>query len=166
MTQPRFLPGIRTATPEDLAALPALEAAADRLLEAALGCQALPAAEPSTVAGPLLFLVAGTPPVGFARVDEVDGQAHLEQLAVHPDFAGKGLGRSLVEAAVDAARSRGYESMTLCTFAFVPFNAPFYASCGFEPVADPAGALAALRAAEAQAGLDALGPRIAMRLRL
>ncbi|MGO4491542.1 GNAT family N-acetyltransferase [Arthrobacter sp. 2YAF22_2] len=159
-------PRIRTATPEDLPALPAIEAAADRMLAAELGYHAFPAPLLPTSVDPLYVLVAGNPPVGFARIDEVDGQAHLEQLSVHPDFAGRGIGRSLVRASVDAARCRGYESMTLCTFADIPFNGPFYASCGFEPVANPGGELAALRAHEAQLGLDELGPRIAMRLRL
>lgn len=169
-------PRIRPATPEDLAALPALEAAADGLLEAALGHKSLPdpelpaaefpASEPSTADCPPFFLVAGTPSVGFARVEEVDGQAHLEQLSVHPDFAGRGLGRSLLAAAIDAARSRGYASITLCTFADVPFNAPFYARCGFEVVTAPSGQLAALRTHEAQLGLDDLGRRVLMRLRL
>jgi len=42
------------------------------------------------------------------RGDELGGQAHLEQLSVQPDFARRGIGRSLVEAALDAARGRGY----------------------------------------------------------
>ena len=100
------------------------------------------------------------------RGDELGGQAHLEQLSVQPDFARRGIGRSLVEAALDAARGRGYSWMTLCTFAGVPFNAPFYADCGFEEIARPGPALAALRIPEAQLGLDDLGPRIAMRIRL
>ncbi|MEQ4517917.1 GNAT family N-acetyltransferase [Pseudarthrobacter sp. B907] len=159
-------PRIRLATPADLAVLPALEAAADRLLEGVLGSRPLPAPEPPPAVGPVLILVAGNPPVGFARIDEVDGQAHLEQVSVHPDAAGRGIGRSLVQAALDAARRRGYESMTLCTFEDVAFNAPFYRSCGFDVVAEPGGALAGLRHHEAQLGLDDLGPRVAMRNRL
>lgn len=85
---------------------------------------------------------------------------------MQPDFGRRGIGRSLVEAALDAARGRGYSWMTLCTFAGVPFNAPFYAGCGFEEIARPGQALAALRIHEAQLGLDDLGPRIAMRIRL
>ena len=73
----------------------------------------------SAPAEPLFILVAGNPPAGFARVDEVGGQAHLEQLSVHPDSASRGIGMSLVNAAIDVARSRGYESMPLCTFADV-----------------------------------------------
>ena len=145
--------------------MPALEAEADRLLEAELGYQSLPAPEPQT-AGALFILVAGSPPVGFARVDDVGGRAHLEQLSVHPDSAGRGIGRSLLEAAIDRARSAGYESMTLCTFADVPFNAPFYASSGFQELAEPGPALAALRTHEAQLGLDDLGRRVVMQLKL
>ncbi|MGO4192889.1 GNAT family N-acetyltransferase [Arthrobacter sp. YAF17] len=104
--------------------------------------------------------------MGFARVDEVGGRAHLEQLSVQPASAGRGIGRSLLEAAIDRARSLGHRSMTLCTFVDVPFNAPFYASCGFEECAEPGRALAALRTREAQLGLDDLGRRVVMRLRL
>lgn len=160
------MPRIRTATPGDLAALPVLEAAADRLLEAELGHQALPAAELQAAGAPLFILVAGNPPVGFARVDEVGGQAHLEQLSVHPDSAGRGIGRSLLAAAIDRARSAGSNAMTLCTFADIPFNAPFYASCGFEVLPEPGPALAALRTHEAKLGLDDLGRRVVMQLRL
>jgi ribosomal protein S18 acetylase RimI-like enzyme len=180
VNQPGAVPRIRPATAEDLAALPALEAEADRLLEAGLGGRALPAQDPQGDLAPgqdhppgrepLFILVAvlagGRPPVGFVRVDELDGQAHLEQLSVHPDCAGRGLGRSLMQAALRDATSRGYNSMTLCTFADIPFNAPFYASCGFTELADPGDALAALRAHEARLGLDDLGRRTAMRIRL
>ena len=180
VNQPGAVPRIRPATAEDLAALPALEAEADRLLEAGLGGRALPAQDPQgdlapgrdhpLGSEPLAILVAilaeGRPPVGFVRVDELDGQAHLEQLSVHPDSAGRGLGRSLVQAALRDATSRGYNFMTLCTFADIPFNAPFYASCGFTELSDPGDALAALRAHEARLGLDDLGRRTTMRIRL
>jgi GNAT superfamily N-acetyltransferase len=122
-----------------------------------------PPASAAELASALHVLVAGRPPVGFARLEEVDGRAHLEQLSVHPDAAGAGVGRALVEAALTWARTRGYTSMTLCTFAGVPFNAPFYASCGFAEVRNPGGELAALREHERQLGLDALGERVAMR---
>lgn len=172
---PRVSPGIRNAGPQDLALLPALEAASDTLLaglpgsgsDSGVGSGMLPPpADAADLASARHLLVAGTPPVGFARLEEVDGQAHLEQLSVHPEAAGAGLGRALVEAALAWARTQGYDSMTLCTFAEVPFNAPFYASCGFAVVADPTGELAGLRAHEKQLGLDALGERVAMRVEL
>ena len=166
----RTPPGIRAAGPQDFAELPAVEAAADTLLAGAPGVRAgapaeLPPPAPAAeLVAALQVLVAGDPPVGFVRLEEVDGQAHLEQLSVHPAAAGAGLGRALVGAAVDWARARGYRSMTLCTFAGVPFNAPFYASCGFEVVPHPRGELRGLREAEQRLGLDDLGERVAMRL--
>lgn len=160
-----LLPNVRTAKPEDFAGLPALEAAADTLLAGML--RPGPVLPPPAIAGELAgarhLLVAGDPPVGFARLEEVDGQAHLEQLSVHPAAAGAGLGRRLVSAALDWARSCGYTSMTLCTFAGIPFNAPFYQSCGFYVVAEPGGELARLRRHERALGLDTLGERVAMR---
>ncbi|MBD8045257.1 hypothetical protein H9638_15710 [Arthrobacter sp. Sa2BUA2] len=54
--------------------------------------------------------------------------------------------------------------MTLCTFLDVPFNAPFYRSCGFE-VIEPHGKPAALRRREAECGLDDAGRRVAMSIR-
>ncbi|MDK1329016.1 GNAT family N-acetyltransferase [Arthrobacter sp. zg-Y1143] len=159
---------IRSAEPEDLPFLPALESASDALLDGASGLRdaatALPpAATLPEFAAARRILVAGRPPVGFARLEEADGEAHLEQLSVHPDAAGAGLGRTLVKAALGWAREQGYASMTLCTFADVPFNAPFYASCGFEVVVDPEGGLAGLRHHEKLLGLDSLGKRVAMR---
>lgn len=159
---------IREAAPGDLPFLPALEEASDTLLGAAAGMRSAPADLPPAATLPEFaaargLLVAGWPPVGFARLEELDGQAHLEQLSVHPDAAGAGLGRALVEAALDWARKQGYVSMTLCTFRDVPFNAPFYASCGFDVVPAPDGELAELRQHEISLGLDSLGRRVAMR---
>lgn len=170
----RAVPVIREAGAEDLPLLPALEAASDTLLAGmpgvrGSGADPLPLPPPASVAeltSALHLLVAGTPPVGFARLEEVDGQAHLEQLSVHPDAAGAGVGRALAEAALGWARAQGYTSMTLSTFAGVPFNAPFYRSCGFTEVLNPGGELAALREHEKQLGLDALGERVAMRIEL
>lgn len=156
---------IRPAAPEDLEYLQALETASDSLLAAVLepAFADLSAPPPADFAASLYILVSGSPPRGFVRIEELDGQAHLEQLSVHPDHARNGLGRALVEAAAEWARSRGFTAMTLCTFADIPFNAPFYASCGFEGLADPGPELAALRIHENEIGLDRLGRRVTMR---
>ena len=159
-----------------MAVLPALERAADALFEAVgvwlpevtgagAGADA-DAAGAEAFAGAAAVLVAGRPPVGFARIELVDGSAHLEQLSVDPSFGRRGVGTALVRAGCDWAARNGHRQLTLTTFAAVPFNAPFYARLGFAVIDDaelPAG-LAALRRTEAEIGLDALGPRVAMRL--
>ncbi|GAA1631377.1 GNAT family N-acetyltransferase [Catellatospora bangladeshensis] len=108
-------------------------------------------------------LVAGDPPVGFARLGEVDGLAHLEQLSVHPGHSGRGIGTALLEAACTWAAGSGYQAMTLTTFADVPWNAPYYARRGFTELTLLTPGLQEIRTHEAELGLDVLGRRIAMR---
>lgn len=122
---------IRQASEQDLATLPGLEAEADRLFEA-LGIGPLPA--PGSVEElrrARCVLVAGRPPVGFARIDHLARTAHLEQLSVHPDAMRQGIGRELLRAACAWAREAGYRDITLATYRDVPWNGPFYASEGF-----------------------------------
>ncbi len=132
------MPPIRPVRLDELALLPELEAAADTMFEP-LGIGPLPG--PGTVdefAAALVVLVAADPPVGLCRIDRIDridgigaGCAHLEQLAVHPDQAGRGIGRALLRAGCDWAKAEGYPEITLATYRDVPWNGPFYASEGF-----------------------------------
>lgn len=165
------VPDIRPALATDLAFLPALEAASDTLLAGRpeihsdlLGTLPAPAG-PGELAAARHLLVAGNPPAAFARIEEVGGCAHLEQLSVHPKAARAGLGRALVAAAIRWAEEAEYPALTLCTFARVPFNAPFYSSCGFT-IVTPEGELARVRRQEAEHGLDRIGERVAMRIDL
>lgn len=159
---------VRAASAEDLAGLPALEQAADALFEQ-FGIWPLPqapeAADKAALARAAAVLVAGRPPVGFARLELIGGAAHLEQLSVDPAFGRRGVGTALVRACCDWAVRHDHAELTLTTFAQVPFNAPFYARLGFSVVDDAVlpPHLAALRRREAEIGLDALGPRVAMR---
>jgi len=117
--------------PDELPLLPPLEAAADTLFEP-LGIGPLPGpSTPQQFGAALVVLVAGEPPVGLCRIDAVGDLAHLEQLSVHPDHTRRGLGRSLLRAAVEWAASHGYGELTLCTYRDVAWNGPFYASEGF-----------------------------------
>ncbi|SDH11555.1 GNAT family N-acetyltransferase [Klenkia brasiliensis] len=157
---------IRRATAEDLAQLPEVEAAADQLF-APLGITDLP--PPATAADRARswrVLATGRPVVGFAVLEQLDGAVHLEQLSVHPAHGRRGLGGALVEAAVEEARAAGADRVTLCTYADVPWNGPFYARHGFVEDPDPPPALAALRAHEQQLGLDRHGRRAVLVRRL
>ncbi|WP_285725073.1 GNAT family N-acetyltransferase [Psychromicrobium xiongbiense] len=153
---------IRPATPQDYALLPEIETAAD----AVLNMPGLPTASSvQDYREAIMVLVAEESGkiCGFARLDEVDDQSHLEQLSVPPEHGRRGIGRSLVSAAQHWAQQQGYRTMTLCTFSEVPFNAPFYARCGFVAEIPQSPGLIALRAREAALGLDALGARVVMR---
>ena len=130
---------MRPVRPDELALLPPLERAADTVFEP-LGIGPLPG--PGTVAefaAALVVLVAGDPPVGFCRIEALAGAdhaatAHLEQLSVHPDHGGRGVGRALLRGALELGRTKGYDELTLVTYRDVPWNGPFYASEGFAEV--------------------------------
>lgn len=152
---------IRPARAEDYEKLPEIEAAADAVMNMVGLPEASSAAEYRQ--GKFVAVAQRSGRLcGLVRVDEVDGQAHLEQISVLPSDSGQGIGRALVETAKTWARHAGYQQMTLCTFRDVPFNAPFYARCGFAVLEEPAGELLELRKHEAELGLDQLGKRVAM----
>jgi GNAT superfamily N-acetyltransferase len=118
--------------------------------------------DPADFAAAAAVFVVGEPPVGFARVDVVDGCAHLAELAVVPGEMRKGLGGQLLEHVCEWARSEGYGAVTLCTYRDVPWNAPFYAKRGFVVDPAPSAGLVAVRVRERDQGLDDVGPRVVM----
>jgi GNAT superfamily N-acetyltransferase len=103
-------------------------------------------------------------PVAYLLADIVDGNAHIEQVSVHPSHARRGVGKALIEHAVAWARQRGLEAVTLTTFTDVPWNAPYYQRLGFRqlPEDELTPGLKAIRAREAAVGLDRW-PRCCMR---
>jgi GNAT superfamily N-acetyltransferase len=168
---------IRRARAEDVPALPAIErAAAARFREVGVEGDYLDEVRDTgelhgAVRAGLLFVAADASdaPVGFALVALPDdsGDAHLEELDVHPDHAGRGIGRRLVETVCAWAEGRGHRGVTLSTFRDVPWNAPWYARLGFRPL-DPEAlspALSALRANERAKGLP-VEARVVMRFAL
>ena len=154
---------IRPAAPDQLAELPDIERAADRLFDLA-GYGTMPA--PATVdqlQAAALVLVAGSPAIGYLQVEVIDGAPHLEQVSVRPKYMRQGIGTALVEAACSWAKDRGYRVITLCTFADVPWNAPFYTRLGFIEATELTPGLRERRQAEVGYGLDRMGRRIVMR---
>ena len=105
--------------------------------------------------------------VAYLTGELVDGAAHVEQVSVHPDAAGRGIGRALIEEYAGWGREHGATAMTLTTFVEVPWNGPYYERCGFRFLADDelTPGLRAIRIAEAEHGLDRW-PRAAMRREL
>ena len=103
---------------------------------------------------PAAYLIAGL----------VDEGLHIEQVSVHPRAARRGIGRMLLEYAASYAGTRGIRALTLTTFTEVPWNAPYYARCGFRILDDTelSPGLRAVRDREAAHGLHRW-PRVFMR---
>ena len=172
--RPRLsLTSVRYATVEDLPLLAEVERAADRAFRTVMD----PASWPGPTSGqdraavPGVLLAAGHPVVGFAHVIDLAALGssgwHLEQVAVHPSAARRGVGTMLLRAAMGVVLDRGHDELTLMTYADVEWNGPWYSREGFVEV-DPATrprlweTLAPLREAERRLGLGAGGRRIGM----
>ncbi len=103
--------------------------------------------------------------VGFAVADIIDGEAHLSEVDVMPEFGRLGIGTRLVQITVDWARELKFNSLSLVTYRHLPWNAPFYEKLCFDYVdaANYGPELAELFEFEKQAGIDT-SKRVAMRL--
>ncbi len=159
---------IRHAAHGDYLAVESIENAADQLLINRLRPESWEPAPPglSRAEKPGFVLVAEETETatltGFVHVLESGEIAHLEQISVLPQKGRRGYGRRLLEAAMDEARSRGFERLTLRTYADVPWNAPFYSRLGFvetEPATDFHKSLVDI---EAQLELGRYGRRVQM----
>ncbi|MCZ2860852.1 GNAT family N-acetyltransferase [Blastococcus sp. VKM Ac-2987] len=102
-------------------------------------------------------------PVAYLLADPVDAGLHVEQVSVHPGYARRGIGRSLLERAAAHAVAGGLSALTLTTFAHVPWNAPYYRRCGFRVLDEHewTAGLRVIRRREAALGLDRW-PRVCM----
>jgi predicted N-acetyltransferase YhbS len=95
-------------------------------------------------------------PVGYVIVDEVDGNAHIEQVSVAPDRQGAGVGRARVDQGRGWAAQRDRTVITLTTFTDVSWNRPLYEHLGFAVMAEHeiGPELRAVRDHETAHGLD------------
>jgi GNAT superfamily N-acetyltransferase len=103
-------------------------------------------------------------PIGYLIADVIDDNLHIEQVSVHPRCARRGVGRQLLEHLAEHAKATETPALTLTAFADVPWNAPYYARCGFLILndIDLTPGLRAIRQHEAARGMDRW-PRVCMR---
>jgi GNAT superfamily N-acetyltransferase len=105
-------------------------------------------------------------PIGFALVERVGAEWHLEEMDVLPEHGRQGIGRALLRAVCAWVAAQGERTLTLTTFRDVPWNAPFYERFGFQPLGE--GELTdGLRRRLAEEAEHGLPPevRVAMRIR-
>ena len=162
---------VRPARTDELEVLRALEVAAGAAFRDLVMDAVADDAPPSTVVlrealerGGLWVLDEDGAAVAYLIDDVIDGEAHLEQVSVHPGWSRRGHGARLVEDLARRTRAAGRTAITLTTFVDVPWNAPYYARLGFRPLTDDelGPGLTAVRRAEIARGLDRW-PRTAMR---
>jgi GNAT superfamily N-acetyltransferase len=162
---------VRQAGQADLELLPLIQIAAGAAFRE-IGMAAIADAAP--LAGPALaaYQQAGRAWVavtgedirtGFIVVDLIDGRAHIEQVSVHPDHAGQGIGGLLINYVGGWAAGQGIDALTLTTFRTVPWNGPYYARLGFRDMNpdEITPGLAAVLDDEAAHGID-LATRVCM----
>jgi len=162
---------IRPAGVGDLPVLSAIEESGAETFE----CYGRPLADGSPPAPPeqwdralqagLLWVAddAAEGPIGFLAGEVTEDGLYVAEVDVLMDRQRQGHGRRLMETAIEHATTTGLASVTLTTFRDIPWNAPFYATLGFEEVGSPSRHLARTLAEEAARGLEG---RCAMRLAL
>lgn len=95
-------------------------------------------------------------PVGFLAATEIDSSLFVLEMSVACEHQRRGLGRALLEKAIDHARWAHLPAVSLTTDREIPWNRPFHASLGFVTLdsdrASPG--LRARREAEIAAGHD------------
>ena len=106
-------------------------------------------------------------PTAFLSAERFAQDLHIWEISVHASAQGQGIGRRLIETAVDHARNTELEAVTLTTFRDVGWNEPYYVRLGFATLkADTlCSRLSAILAAEIANGLPG-ERRCAMRLSL
>lgn len=76
-------------------------------------------------------------PVGFLMAEGFPDHLHILELSVAATHQKLGIGRRLMQAAADHARTAGLTALTLTTFRSVAWNGPFYASLGYQMLEAP-----------------------------
>jgi len=132
---------IRTAKPEDVTAFAQVEINAGELFKT-IGLDDL-AGDFSSPDFVMSFVRTGGAFVavhvdgtisGFALAFILDNAVHLQEMSVDPAHGRRGLGGQLLDAVAAWAHQSGCRRLTLSTFEDVPWNAPFYARHGYQPV--------------------------------
>jgi len=163
---------VRPALPTDSPALREIEMLAGEAFRS-IGMEEIADGEPMSVEVLDRYALSGRSwvatdepdwPVGYVVVDVADRNAHVEQISVHPDYQGRGLGKGLLDTVRAWAIETGRPAITLTTFVDVPWNCPLYEHLGFVVLSEHevGPELRAIQEHETQMGLDPV-TRVCMR---
>lgn len=100
--------------------------------------------------------------VAYLAATRKGDRLHIHQFDVTLSLQGRGIGRRLLNYVIAWARDEGLSALSLTTFRAIPWNGPFYRSCGF--VDWTAGLPADIEAELAKEAAHGLEDRCAMRL--
>jgi GNAT superfamily N-acetyltransferase len=133
---------IRPATEVDLERLVDVEVEAGRLFhavamsEVAEDVPRIADLREAVAAERVWVTCVGTEVAGYITAEMIDGNAHVAQVSVAPDHAGRGIGRVMIEFVEAWGRAAGCPATTLTTFRDVPWNGPYYRRLGYEVLPD------------------------------
>jgi GNAT superfamily N-acetyltransferase len=75
-------------------------------------------------------------PIAFLSAEVLVEELHIWEVSVRLDRQGAGIGRKLIQHAIQEAKVRGLAAVTLTTFRRVTWNEPFYARLGFKTLSN------------------------------
>jgi GNAT superfamily N-acetyltransferase len=166
---------IRLATTADVLLLPPIERSAGQIFTQIEGLEWIATDQVMSEELHQIAVDAGTSwvaceadgPIAFLSAERADHALHINEISVHEQAMGQGVGRALMLHAIDFARGEGLHYVTLTTFRTVPWNEAYYQRLGFITLnlEELDERLAGTLAAEADAGLPP-ELRCAMRLTL
>jgi GNAT superfamily N-acetyltransferase len=93
---------------------------------------------PALGASRLWVTEVGSEVAAYIAGEVLDGNAHIAQVSVAPAYAGRALGRALMEFVEDWGRAAGRPATTLTTFRDVPWNGPYYSRLGYRVLPEQA----------------------------